>query len=68
MKPHGELEAEACTLGATSAELHALLGDRLPEFEKWIYGQTLGMCPEHGMVVYRIDLERFLNKSRVAFD
>ncbi|SDS54852.1 hypothetical protein [Microterricola viridarii] len=58
----------ACTLGITSDELRAILGDRLPAFEGWIRGQTLGLCPEHGVVVYRIDLERFVTKSRVAFD
>lgn len=50
----------ACELGATPDELHVLLGDRLRAFNDWMHGQTLGLCPEHGEVVYRIDLERFL--------
>ena len=50
----------ACELGATSAEIHALFGDRLPTFQARMRGQTTGMCPEHGMVVYRTDLESFL--------
>ena len=50
---------EACEFGATSAELQVLLGNRLPAFQDWMSGQTMGVCPEHGPVVYRSDLERF---------
>lgn len=54
----------SCELGATAEEIQALLGERLPEFHDWMHGQTMGLCPEHGQVVYRIDLERFLAGSR----
>jgi len=53
-------QVEVCEFGATSAELKGLLADRLPAFQDWMRGQTMGVCPEHGQVVYRSDLERFL--------
>ncbi|WP_104129691.1 hypothetical protein [Cryobacterium sp. N21] len=58
----------ACELGTTSAEIHALFGDRLPTFQAWMRGQTMGVCPEHGVVVYRADLESFLTGRRPGFD
>ena len=53
-------QVEVRKFGATSAELQALLGDRLPTLQTWMRGQPMGVCPEHGPVVYRSDLERFL--------
>lgn len=58
----------ACELGATSAEIHALLGDRFPTFQAWMRGQTMDVCPEHGVVVHRADLENFLTGQRPGFD
>ena len=60
----GELVG-ACELGATSEELQALLGDRLTAFHDWMRGQTMALCPEHGVVIYRHDLKRFLAGSRI---
>ncbi|TFD56975.1 hypothetical protein E3T43_08605 [Cryobacterium sp. Hh7] len=51
---------EVCRFGATSTEIQALLGERLPAFHVWRRELTMGVCPEHGPVVYRSDLERFL--------
>lgn len=61
---HDELPG-ACELGATPEELQAVLGDRLPVFHDWMRGQTMGLCPEHGGVIYQCDLERFLAGSRI---
>lgn len=50
----------ACKFGATSEELQALLGDRLAVFMEWMHEKTMAVCPDHGIVVYRWDLDRFL--------
>lgn len=33
-----------CELGYTHDQLETILGDRLPEFSKWMYGQTREIC------------------------
>ncbi|TFB90086.1 hypothetical protein [Cryobacterium luteum] len=63
-----EQKLEACEFGATPTELQTLLGDRLPAFQAWMNGQTTAMCPEHGVVVNRADLESFLTGRRSGFD
>lgn len=34
----------SCPWGYTESDLHALLGDRLPEFNRWMSGQTTVLC------------------------
>lgn len=48
-----------CQLGITREELERVLGDKLPVFDEWMDGQTAGICPEHGFVVYMWDLQRW---------
>ncbi len=38
------LPVPACELGYTQEQLVEILGDRLPEFNKWMVGQTAGIC------------------------
>lgn len=33
-----------CELGYTEDEIEDLMGDRLKEFERWMYGQTMAIC------------------------
>jgi len=54
-----------CQYGYTQEQLHAIFGARLHEFEKWFTGQTGAICDdpgcgEHGLVVYRWDVERYV--------
>jgi len=34
----------SCELGYTNKDLQEILGDRLPEFHKWMHGQTVAIC------------------------
>ncbi|PZF83230.1 hypothetical protein [Jiangella anatolica] len=49
-----------CPLGLTYYELRSRLGDHLDEFTKWMTGQTVALCEEHGPVAYEQDYERFV--------
>lgn len=61
-----------CPLGLTHDEIEALLAHRVREFDRWIFGHTMGICDgtakacsgAHGTVYYRVDVERFLCGSR----
>lgn len=55
----------ACELGLTRDELRVMLGEQLDEFTKWMHGQTMTVCPDHGVVVYADDLARFLRSDPV---
>lgn len=65
----------ACPLGYTDEQLRELLGCRYPEFERWMVGQTRGICEgrrprdpatvpcaetPHGPVTYPWDVDEFL--------
>ena len=67
------IEEPACPYGYTEGQLACILGDRLPEFRDWFYGQTGMICitgeynsceVSHGFVVYTHDLEQFLSGGR----
>jgi hypothetical protein len=49
-----------CKYGYTTEQLRLILADRFEEFGDWMYGQTMTLCPEHGVVVYPWDLGRFI--------
>ena len=34
----------SCPSGYTASDLEAVFGDRLPAFDKWIFGQTMKIC------------------------
>jgi hypothetical protein len=35
---------QSCPQGLTESDLQELFGDRLPEFDRWMFGQTSGLC------------------------
>ena len=39
-----QLPPPDCELGYTDGQLHAILGDRLPAFRRWMRGQTVALC------------------------
>jgi len=49
-----------CEYGYSRAALVELFGWRFEEFGEWMTGQTMMLCPEHGPVAYRSDVERFI--------
>jgi hypothetical protein len=49
-----------CALGYPREQLRSILGNRLEEFDGWMYGQTAATCDTHGLVVYSWDVSRFL--------
>ena len=53
-----------CCLGLTRDEVQGVMGDRLAEFDRWMAGQTQGICCEHGVVTYPVDVEQFLRGGR----
>lgn len=53
-----------CEYGATEAEVQVAVGDQLDGFGVWMSGQTMTRCPEHGLVVFWRDLERFQRRRR----
>jgi hypothetical protein len=55
-----ELAKQSCELGYTQQDLASILADRVVEFDKWMFGQTVAICESHGSVVYSWDLGRFL--------
>jgi hypothetical protein len=70
-----------CDMGYTVPQLEEILGDRMPDFDRFMHGQTFSLCDgrlynyetkgydagcgPHGTVVNRSDLERFLRGGRV---
>ena len=38
------IEEPECRMGYTHPQLVRILGERLPEFNKWMYGQTMTLC------------------------
>ncbi len=40
----GKVEPPGCQLGYTDDQLGRILGDRLPEFFRWMAGQTVAVC------------------------
>lgn len=50
-----------CAIGYTQDEVTALVGDRAAAWHAWgASGLTMTICPEHGIITYRRDVDRFL--------
>ncbi len=76
-----KLPKPECKLGYTDQQLDEILGDRRQEFNKWMSGQTVGLCDgreysystkkyvdtgeAHGPATYVSDLERFLSRKAI---
>ncbi len=43
-RKHFNLPMPACKCGYTRNQVEAIMGDRLQEFDKWMYGQTMTLC------------------------
>lgn len=39
-----ELPEPACTSGYSLPQVYEIMGDREPEFRKWMNGQTMSLC------------------------
>lgn len=48
-----------CELGYTEEQVKSIVKD-YDDFQDWFYGQTGGVCEEHGNVIYEHDLERYI--------
>lgn len=44
MKPRDTLPKPDCEYGYTDTQLDDILGDRRPEFNRWMRGQTVAVC------------------------
>lgn len=50
-----------CELGYTLEEVDALIGAHRAAWHQWAAsGLTMTLCPEHGIITYRRDVDRFL--------
>ena len=54
----------ACEYGYTAEQVKQIMGKREPDFKRWMMGSTMALCPEHGAITYRVDVERFLAGRR----
>lgn len=54
-----KLPAPACVFGYTTEQVEQITHD-LPAFHKWMHGQTIAVCPEHGPVYYTYDVRAFV--------
>lgn len=53
----------------TESEAKKIIGeDKWPEFEKWMYGQTVGIYPDGSTNYYEYDVRRFAEGHRIIYD
>lgn len=57
-----------CWMGATETEVAQECGGRLLAFHEWMVGQTMALCDVHGVVIFRHDLERWLQGRQRIHD
>ena len=56
-----------CRHGYTRAQVEQIMGDRINDFYRWMYGQTVARCEGrscqgvHGIVTYRSDVMQYLD-------
>lgn len=50
----------SCIYGYTEADLIIIFGDRLPDFYKWMRGQTISLCDGR---VYDHDLKEYIDSK-----
>lgn len=55
-----QIEPPEHEYGYTALQLERILGDDLPNFWRWMNGQTMMLDPELGTIVYAPDLRRYL--------
>lgn len=55
-----QLPKPECEYGYPDNQVREIMGGRLERFNQWMEHQTKTLCPEHGVVVYPWDVERFL--------
>lgn len=55
-----QLEPPAHKYGYTEEQLERILGDDLQNFFSWMWGQTMALDMELGVIVYPSDLRRYL--------
>ena len=58
------LPAKKCDLGFTSDQVEQICAERLSDFQEWHFGQTFAICPDHGPVVYGVDLAQWMNRGQ----